>query len=416
MARETFRNRRFLMSTGWVKANSSPLNFAEEVRKETYLPEKVYFHDNTLRDGEQFAGAVFTKEEKVAIAKGLNDYGVHRIELMPAVSQDDMEVTAKLNSMGLSSEIIGFCRAVKGDIQKAADAGCKAVLIEIISHPRELKAMGWSFESATEKMIEATRFAKEKGLRVTTMFPLILQAPPEFAARFIQKILAEAATDGLCIPDTWGTCMPHGIYHFIRKLKTWTDKPIEIHAHNHFGMGAAVAVAAVMAGAQVVHGCIIGLGEGGGNAPLEEIAVNLQLTLGIETGIRLEKTYELCTMVSKIAKLPLQDNWPLAGGKVFDGHSGVFVDLVVKLAEAGLAFLPEEDVATVLGRERHIVLGKMSGRNSVRMKMKQLGLPIRDEQQVAGLLDAVKDRAIEIHDAVTDDEFIKMVGGDTSGR
>jgi methanogen homocitrate synthase len=398
------------MSTDWVKANSSPINFAEEVRKEMYLPEKVYFHDNTLRDGEQFAGVVFTKEEKVAIAKGLNDYGVHRIELMPAVSRDDKEVTAELNSMGLSSEIIGFCRAVKGDIQTAVDAGCKAVLIEIISHPRELQAMGWTFESATSKMIEATRFAKEKGMRVSTMFPLILQAPPEFAASFIQKILAEAPTDALCIPDTWGTCMPHAIYHFIRKLKSWTDKPIEMHAHNHFGMGAAVAVSAVMAGAEVVHGCMIGLGDGGGNAPLEEVAMDLQLMLGIETGIRLEKTYELCTMVSKIAKLPLQDNWPLVGGKVFDGESGVFVDLVVKLAEAGLAFPPEHDIAGLLGRERRIVLGKMSGRNSIRMKMKQLGLPIRDEQQVADLLETVKNRSIEIHDAVSDEEFGKMAG------
>jgi len=262
-----------------------------------HLLKKVYFHDNTLRDGEQFAGVVFTKEDKIAIARALNDFGVHRIEIMPAVSRDDMETTADLDCMGLSSEIIGFCRAAKGDAQTAIDAGCKAVLIEIISNPRELQAMGWSPESAAGKMIEATRFAKGKGLRVTTMFPLILQAPPEFAASFIQKILAEGATDGLCIPDTWGTCMPHAIYHFVRKLKSWTDKPIEIHAHNHFSMGAAVGLAAVMAGAEVVHGCVNRLGDGGGNAPLEAVATDIQLTLGIETGIRLEKTYELCKMV-----------------------------------------------------------------------------------------------------------------------
>jgi isopropylmalate/homocitrate/citramalate synthase len=398
------------MPTEWVKLNSSPINFSEEVKRDSHIPEKVYFHDNTLRDGEQFAGVVFTKEEKIAIARGLSNYGVHRIELMPAVSRDDLEITAELNSMGLFSEIIGFCRAVKGDIQSSVDAGCKAVIIEIISNPRELKAMGWSFESATAKMIEATQFAKSKGLRVTTMFPLILQAPPEFAEKFIKKILAEAPTDALCIPDTWGTCMPHAIYHFIRKLKGWTDKPIEMHAHNNLSMGAAVAVSAVMAGAEVVHGCVIGLGDGCGNAPLEAVAIDLQLTLGIDTGIRLEKTYELCKLVSNIAKLPIQANWPLVGEKVFDGESGVFVDLVVKLAQAGLTFPAEADMAKILGRERHIVLGKMSGRNSIRMKLDQLGIPIDDEQKIAELLETVKNRSIEIHDAVSDEEFKKMAG------
>jgi len=106
--------------------------------------------------------------------------------------------------------------------------------------------------------------------------------------------------------------------------------------------------------------------------------------------------------------VPLQANWPLVGEKVFDGESGVYVDLVVKLAQAGLAFPREQDMATVLGRERRIVLGKMSGRNSIRMKLTQLGFSIPNEQKITDPLEMVKTRSIEIHDVVSDDEFKKM--------
>jgi isopropylmalate/homocitrate/citramalate synthase len=393
----------------WVTLNTSPLNFMEEVRRETHLPGKVFLHDNTLRDGEQFAGVEFTKDEKIRIAQTLSDYGVHRIEVMPAVSREDMETTAHLNAMRLSAEIVGFCRSVQEDVQKAADAGCKSVVIEIVSHPPVLQALGWSFETATGKMIEISHFAKSKGLRVTAMFVLVTQAPLEFSRKFIQKIIAEAAIDALCIPDTHGTCMPQAIYHYVRMLKSWTEKPVEIHPHNHFGMGAACALAGVMAGAEVVHACVNGLGEGGGNAPLEAVAMDLQLALGIETGIRLEKTYDLCRLVSEISRIPLQANWPLAGERVFDGESGVYVDIVTKLAKAGLAIPKDHDVPAILGRSRRIVLGKMSGRTSIRVKMEQLGLPAPDEQQVTDLLERVKNRSVEIHDVVGDEEFRRMV-------
>lgn len=220
----------------WDKINNSPWNLMEEVRREMHLPKKVYLHDTTLRDGEQFPGVEFTKEDKIKIGRALSDYGVHRIELMPAVSREDQEATAELNSMGLSAEIVGFCRSVKDDVQKAVDAGCKSIVMEIMTYPPALKALGWSFEEATGKMIDVSHFAKSKGLRVTVFFVIITQAPLDFAKRFIQKIIAEAASDAVCLPDTFGACLPQTIYHAVRMLRDWTDKPIEIHPHNHYSL------------------------------------------------------------------------------------------------------------------------------------------------------------------------------------
>src|SRR4030067_1902954 len=161
----------------WEEINNSPWNLMEEVQREIHLPKKVYLHDTTLRDGEQFPGVEFTKEDKIRIGRALSECGVHRIEIMPAVSPQDQEATAELNSMGLSAEIVGFCRAIKDDVQKAVDADCKAVVMEIMAFPRGLQALGWTFEEATGKMIEVSHFAKSKGLRVTVFFVCVLQAP-----------------------------------------------------------------------------------------------------------------------------------------------------------------------------------------------------------------------------------------------
>ncbi len=99
------------MSDSWEELNNSPLNLLESVKKDIHLAEKIYLHDTTLRDGEQFAGVEFTKEDKIRIGKALNEYGVDRIEIMPAVSNEDLEAAAELNNLGLDAEIVGFCRS-----------------------------------------------------------------------------------------------------------------------------------------------------------------------------------------------------------------------------------------------------------------------------------------------------------------
>jgi len=393
----------------WEQMNSSPLNSMDEVRKEMHLPRKVYLHDTTLRDGEQFPGVEFTKEDKIRIGRALSECGVHRIEIMPAVSVQDQQAAAELNSMGLSAEIVGFCRCVKDDVQKAVDAGCKAVVMEIMAFPRGLQALGWSFEEATGKMIDVSHFAKSKGLRVTVFFVCVLQAPLDFSRKFIQKVLAQGAADAVCIPDTFGTCMPHTIYHYVRKLREWTDKPIEVHPHNMYSLGAADALAGVMAGAEVVHVCVNGLGEGAGNAPLEAVALDLPLMLGIDTGVRLEKIYGLCKLVEELSRVPLQANWPLVGEKVFTTESGISVDFFTKMAKAGVAVPVAQDVATIIGRKRDIAVGKMSGKTSIEVKLTQMGLPIPSEEMVREILERVKNRSIEIHDALSDEEFKRIV-------
>ena len=219
----------------------------------------------------------------------------------------------------------------------------------------------------------------------------------------------EAAIDAVCIPDTYGTCLPQAIYHYVRMIRQWTDIPIEIHPHNSYSLGAANALSGVMAGAEVVHVCVNGLGEGAGNAPLEAVALNLQLMLGIDMGIRLEKTYELCKLVSNLSRVPLQNNWPVVGEKVFTTESGIAIDVQRKLFNAGTSIPITQQIATIIGRKRQVVVGKMSGRTSIEVKMNHLGLALPNEEKLKEILDRVKNRSIEIHDALTDEDFKKIV-------
>ena len=398
------------MSTlDWGSANNIPLNLIEDVTNEFYLPEKVRLHDTTLRDGEQFAGIVLSMEEKIEIGKALSDYGVHRIEIMPAVSKDDFEVTAELNSLGLRSDIVGFCRSVQSDIDKSIAAGCKSIVMEIPAGEIALKSMGWSVEDATGKMINMAKYAKSKGLNVTVFFVAITESSLNHIEKFITTVLDAAEVDSIVIPDTLSKCLPTAIYHLIRKVKTWTDKPVEIHSHNHFGMGVANSLSGVMAGAEVVHACVNGLGEGTGNASLDAVAVNLKLMLNIDTGVDFKKTYALSKLVEKLTRLKLQANWPLSGDRVFTTESGIAVDIYTKMAKAGISLPPELDIATNIGRKRDIAIGKMSGSTSIVIKMQQLGLGEASKEQTFAILDQVKQQSIEKHDTLNNDEFKAIV-------
>lgn len=383
----------------------SPYNFMEEVKAEMKLPPKVILYDSTLRDGEQHPGIVFTKADKVKIAKALDDYGVHRIEVMPAVSQEDLEAVIEMRSMGLKAEVVGFCRADIKDVSIAIKSGVSAAMIEIFPSPYMLKAAGWTVEQVADKMVKATLHAKEHGLRVTNFVVDATRTPWDQLQKFLDLIISKGHPDAICLADSRGVLIPQGAYHFVRKVKTFVGLPIEIHAHNFFGFGTADALAAVCAGAEVVHTAVNGLGEGAGNTALEEIALDLRIMLGMDLGVNYAKTYELCKLVEELSRVHLQSTKPLVGDRVFTSESGIAVSRLLKLKEKGLPLVPYADslLPEFVGRTREILIGKKSGRASIEMRLQQLGLPVPPADKQQEILEAVKAYSIEHKSAVPDD-------------
>jgi methanogen homocitrate synthase len=379
----------------------------DEVRLEMRLPPKVVIHDSTLRDGEQHPGVVFRKEEKVQIARALDEYGVHRIEVMPAVSQEDLEAVIEMNALGLRAEVVGFCRSDINDVSIAIKSGVSSVLIEIFASPYLLHAVGWTFEQAAEKMIKTSLYAKEHGLRVTLFIVDSTRTTFDILQKFLEIVITDGHPDSICLADSRGVLIPQAAYHLIRKVKEYFQLPIEIHAHNHFGFGTADALAAVCAGAEVVHTAVNGLGEGAGNTALEEIALDLQIMLGIDMGINYAKTYELCKLVERLSGISLQSTKPLVGDKVFTSESGIAVSRLLKMKKKRIPLVPysESILPEFLGRSREILIGKKSGRASIEYKLNELGMAIPSVEVQQEILETVKEYSLRNKMAVSDEAF-----------
>ena len=141
----------------WV----SELNRKAEVLGEAYFPDKLKFYDTTLRDGEQTIGLSWSKEEKLQIARILNELGVDRIEAgMPVVSSEDKAAVALIVEADLKSEIWGFCRAVKGDIDACLDVGVRSIICEIATSPYKMRAYNFSTQGVLKKALDCLEYAK----------------------------------------------------------------------------------------------------------------------------------------------------------------------------------------------------------------------------------------------------------------
>ena len=384
----------------------SPYNFSEEVVEGFDLPQKVQIHDATLRDGEQTPGVVFRKEDKIRIAKGLDEIGVERIEAgMPAVSSEDFEAIKEISKLGLKSKIFTFARALKSDIDSAVECGAHGVVIEIpIGYPKLKYQFGWSWEDVLKKSIDVINYAKERKL-YAVYFPYdTTRAREEDLDNLFAGIMKYSSPDSIGIVDTMGCALPEAIKYLVRKAKKLTGLPIEVHTHNDFGMGVATELAAVTAGAEVVHSCINGLGERTGNAALEELMMGLHVLLGMDTPYKFDKITKLAKLAEEISGIKIPRNKPVTGEGNFTRESGIGVDLVIKTPLAMFATDPK-----FTGREGKIVLGKKSGKLSVKYYLEKLGIKNVSEEQTMEIVKKVKKIGINKRALLNEEEFKSIV-------
>lgn len=386
----------------WV----SKYNYLDEYRSTLNLPKKVKVHDATLRDGEQTPGVVFTVDDKVEIAKMLDEIGVDRIEAgMPAVSKADEEAIKKIVGLGLKAEIFSFARAIKEDIDMAVECGVDGVVIEIPTGRPKLKYQfsKWTDEDIIEKSIETIKYAKANNLKVVYFGYDTTRADYEFLVELYSKIIEEARPDSIGIVDTMGCILPGAVNALVRKLKAQFDIPIEIHAHNDFGMGVATSFAAVEGGAEVIHTSINGMGERSGNTQLEAILVGLKVLYGLDVDYKLNILKEVSDKVEEISNFRKNVNLPLVGDNIFVRESGIGIDLVMNTPLAMFALRPE-----FIGNKAGVILGKKSGLKSIDVKLEELGLTI-DESIKPKLLERIKSLAINNKRAINDEEFKQII-------
>ena len=280
-------------ATPWKTKNwhVSSWNYLEEVTKGFKPPKKVRIHDVTLRDGEQQAGIIYTKDDKIRIAEKLAEVGVHRIETgMPAVSPMDEAAIREIVKRNLGPEIFCFSRCIVDDVKRAADCGVKGVVIEIpVSGHMVKQAYKWTLDKAVELSIKATAAAKACGL-YTVFFTIDgTRAEMDFLLTLVNRVATEGHMDAFTLVDTFGVLNPQAASYFTRKVKERVTKPIEVHFHSDFGLGVANTIMAVLSGAEVIHSTVGGIGERCGNAAMEETVMALLTMYGIDCGHQVQQ-------------------------------------------------------------------------------------------------------------------------------
>lgn len=397
--------------TPWKTDNwfVSPWNYLDEVRKGFKPPSKVKIHDITLRDGEQQAGIIFTKDEKIRIAEKLSEVGVHRIEAgMPAVSPRDEAAIKEIVKRNLKSEIFCFSRCMVDDVKRAVDCGVAGIVIEIPASAHLIeKAYKWPLEKAIDLSIKATAFAREQGL-YTVFFTIdATRSDLDWLLDLIDRVSTEGHMDAFTLVDTFGVLSPHAATYFTKRVKARVTKPLEIHFHSDFGMGVANTINAVLAGAEVIHSTVLGIGERAGNTPMEETVLALLTMYGIDVGIDYRKLNELSRLVQDLSGVRVPSCRPFIGEGAYTIESGIVTGWFKNVfeTEPTMVFPVHPDF---VGHEApRIAMGKKSGLDNISIWSKRLGIELSEEEAQEILME-IKLKSHDLKRVLSEEEFMKI--------
>jgi isopropylmalate/homocitrate/citramalate synthase len=376
--------------TFWTGALNEPYAFEADVG----------FYDTTLRDGEQTVGVVFSPEDKLELARGLDKLGIERIEAgFPRVSEDDRRAVELILAAGLDAEIWGFSRAVDADVKALVELGVGASVIESPISRLKLEALGVDREAMLERIVYAVTFAVAQGITVAFFGVDGTRADLDYFET-VYKTAVEAGAQEVVVVDTIGVASPEAVANLVGRTREWVgpDVPVHFHGHNDFGLATASALAAAREGARWIQGTVNGMGERAGNANLPEIALALRGLYGVETNLRLDRVRAFSEQLRELSGYALEPYKPLVGDNLFRRESGA----VASQFHDPPAIEPY--ASDLVAAERLIVLGKKSGIDSIRLKANELGLDLDDEAE-RKLLALVKKLGAEKRGLVSEEEF-----------
>lgn len=352
----------------------------------TEIRQEIVVDDTTLRDGEQTAGVVFSKREKLAIARMLDSIGVGEIECgIPAMGDEERAGIKALVDLGLNARLITWNRALIPEIKASIACGIGAVDISLsVSDQMIAHKLRKDRNAVKEQLKVALGFAKEHDLYVSVGGEDASRADLGFLVE-LMEITRALGGDRFRYCDTLGIMDPFTMFEkvsYLRQAVPGVD--IEVHTHNDLGMATANAIAGIRAGARYVNTTINGLGERAGNAALEEVVMGLKHACGVETGIDTHRFREMSLFVAKASHRPLPVSKPVTGERVFAHESGLHADGVIKDPHNYEGFDPAE-----VGLTRSIVVGKHSGTSGLIERYRSMGILV-DRAQAEPLLERAR--------------------------
>ena len=388
--------------------------------------DRVIIFDTTLRDGEQAPGASMTLPQKLKVAAALEALRVDVIEAgFPAASTGDFESVKAVAKLVKHATVCGLARAHKEDIDKTWAALCEAVKprihVFLATSPihRQYK-LELSKEEVVKRAVEAVAYARSLCADVEFSCEDASRTEPEFLVEVVEKVIAAGATT-INIPDTVGYAVPVQFAATIALLKKQVkgieQAVLSVHCHDDLGMAVANSLSAVQEGARQVECTVNGVGERAGNCSLEEIVMAIKTRsdfFKVQTGIKTEQLCAASRAVAKATGFMVQRNKAIVGENAFSHESGIHQHGMIKNSTTYEIMKPED----VGFRGTNLVLGKHSGRHSLRKRLENLGYHLEDDELAkvfAGFKD-LADRKKEIYDGDLDALVEGLSSGSLGGR
>ena len=338
----------------------------------------VIVYDSTLRDGEQTPGVAFTPEQKLTIARMLDDAGVHQIEAgFPAVSENEVRTIRAIADLGLKADILGLSRVTRGDIDAAVDAGVDLVLLFVGTSDIHLRyKMKKTQEDVLSMITDSLDHCRARGVKAAVSAEDTTRTDLDFLMQVYRTAEAGGAVR-VGVTDTLGCATPEAITMLVTKARQEVKVPVALHLHNDYGLALANAFAGVKAGAAAITTTVNGIGERAGNVPLEQFAVGMKYLYGSDIGIDCTKMKALSDTICQFSGLHKPRNQPLVGTNVFAHESGIHVAAMLNCPMTYESLPPE-----AVGNERHIIMGKKTGVNYVKKRLVDMSIDATDEQAV----------------------------------
>jgi 2-isopropylmalate synthase len=369
---------------------------------------RVTIFDTTLRDGEQAPGASMNLAEKLKVAAALQALRVDVLEAgFPASSPGDFESVQAIARKISGASVCALARATREDVERAWDALRDAekprIHVFLATSPihRELK-LKMAKPEIVRRAVQALGIARSLCEDVEFSPEDASRTEPDFLAEVVERAIEAGATT-INIPDTVGYAMPAqfgAIIAMLRKKVRGIERAvISVHCHNDLGLAVANSLAAVQEGARQVECTVNGIGERAGNCSLEEVVMAIRTRadyLGVHTNVRTTQLYAASRVVSQVTGFTVQRNKAVVGENAFAHEAGIHQHGMLQHPSTYEIMRPED----VGFRSSSLVLGKHSGRHTLRLRLQQLGYELEDGvlDRVFGDFKELADRKKEIFD------------------
>lgn len=365
--------------------------------------KKIEIYDTTLRDGSQSEGISFSVQDKLLIAKRIDELGFAYIEGgWPGANPKDIAFFEQVRALKFKhAKIVAFGSTRRAGIRASEDENLRG-LIESETSVITIFGKSWDLhvrdvfkvdlEENLQMIHDSVKYLRSKGREViydAEHFFDGYRHNPEYAVRTLEAA-RDAGASTLVLCDTNGGTMPTQVSRAVADVRERLRHPLGIHTHNDCALAVANALAAVEAGAEHVQGTINGLGERCGNPDLIAITANLQLKMGYAcvTAAKLKELTEAARYVAEISNMIQPKNQPYVGTSAFAHKGGVHINAVTKNPETY-----EHVDPALVGNRRRFLVSELGGKTNIALKAQELEINLKKESPEARrILQAVQEK------------------------